>query len=274
MAWFRSSKSRKNSKKDLWNKCKKCNSHIYIDEWVNNLNVCPKCNYHEKITARERIKQLFDENTFKELFSNIQPVDSLDFHDIKGSYKDNIEATNKKTGLSEAVITGTGKINNIPVVIAVMDFRFLGGSLGSATGEKILQAANYACENNLPYIIFSASGGARMQEGTLSLMQMAKTCAGISRLIKKNIPYISVLTNPTSGGVSASFAMMGDVNISEPGALIAFAGRRVIEQTVREKLPDGFQTSEYLRDHGFIDSIVNRSDMKNYLSNVLSFYNQ
>lgn len=274
MAWFRSSKSRKNSKKDLWIKCKKCSSHIYIDEWTNNLNVCPKCNYHENITARERIKQLFDENTFKELFSNIQPVDYLDFNDIKGSYKDNIEATKKKTGLSEAVITGTGKINNIQVVIAVMDFRFLGGSLGSATGEKILQAANYACENNLPYIIFSASGGARMQEGTLSLMQMAKTCAGISRLIKKNIPYISVLTNPTSGGVSASFAMMGDVNISEPGALIAFAGRRVIEQTVREKLPNDFQTSEYLRDHGFVDSIVNRCDLKNYLSNVLSYYNQ
>ena len=274
MAWFRSSKSRKNSKKDLWIKCKKCNSHIYIDEWINNLNVCPKCNYHENITAHERIRLLFDENTFEELFSNITPVDSLDFHDIKGSYKDNIEATKKKTGISEAVITGTGKINDIQVVVAVMDFRFLGGSLGSATGEKILKAANYAYENNLPYIIFSASGGARMQEGTLSLMQMAKTCAGISRLIKKNIPYISVLTNPTSGGVSASFAMMGDINISEPGALIAFAGRRVIEQTIREKLPDNFQTSEYLRDHGFIDSIVNRKDLKNYLSNVLSFYNQ
>lgn len=274
MAWFRSSKTKKNSKKDLWVKCKKCNAHIFVDEWNNNLKVCPKCNYHESITAYERITQLFDEKTFEELFSNILPVDSLDFQDIRGSYKDNIEATKKKTGLSEAVVTGTGKINRIQVVVAVMDFRFFGGSLGSATGEKILKAANYAYENNLPYIIFSASGGARMQEGTLSLMQMAKTCAGISRLIKKNIPYISVLTNPTSGGVSASFAMMGDINISEPGALIAFAGRRVIEQTIREKLPDDFQTSEYLQDHGFIDSIVNRKDMKNYLSNVLSYYNQ
>jgi acetyl-CoA carboxylase carboxyl transferase subunit beta len=274
MAWFRNSKTRKNSKKDLWVKCKKCNSHIFIDEWNNNLKVCPKCNYHESITAYERITQIFDEKTFEELFSNILPVDSLDFQDIRGNYKDNIESTIKKTGLSEAVVTGTGKLNGIQVVVAVMDFRFFGGSLGSATGEKILKAANYAYENNLPYIIFSASGGARMQEGTLSLMQMAKTCAGISRLIKKNIPYISVLTNPTSGGVSASFAMIGDINISEPGALIAFAGRRVIEQTIREKLPDDFQTSEYLQDHGFIDSIVNRKDMKNYLSNVLSYYNQ
>lgn len=274
MAWFRNSKTRKNSKKDLWVKCKKCNSHIFIDEWNNNLKVCPKCNYHDIITAYERITQLFDEKTFEELFSNILPVDSLEFQDIRGSYKDNIEATKKKTGLPEAVVTGTGKLNGIQVVVAVMDFRFFGGSLGSATGEKILKAANYAYENNLPYIIFSASGGARMQEGTLSLMQMAKTCAGISRLIKKNIPYISVLTNPTSGGVSASFAMMGDINISEPGALIAFAGRRVIEQTIREKLPDDFQTSEYLQDHGFIDSIVNRKDMKSYLSNVLSYYNQ
>ncbi len=155
-----------------------------------------------------------------------------------------------------------------------MDFRFLGGSLGSATGEKILQAANYAYDNNLPYIVFSASGGARMQEGVLSLMQMAKTCAGIARLNKKNIPYISVLTNPTTGGVSASYAMMGDLNISEPGALIAFAGRRVLEQTIGENLPDDFQTSEYLLKHGFMDSIVDRKNMKNYLSNVLSFYNR
>lgn len=274
MAWFRSSKSRNNTKKELWVKCKKCNSHVFVDEWNKNLKVCPKCNYHEKITACERIQQLFDRNTFKELFSNIVPVDSLNFQDIKGSYRDNIKATKEKTGISEAVVTGTGKLNNKQVVIAVMDFRFMGGSLGSATGERILKAANYAFENNLPYIIFSASGGARMQEGTLSLMQMAKTCAGISRLIKNNIPYISVLTDPTSGGVSASFAMMGDINISEPGALIAFAGRRVIEQTIREKLPDNFQTAEYLCDHGFIDSIVNRKDMKDYLSNVLSYYNQ
>lgn len=275
MAWYKNKTSdRKKSKEDLWVKCKKCNSHIYKKELADNLNVCPNCNYHGSITSYERINLIFDENTFKELFTNISPVDSLNFNDLKGSYKDKFEAAQKKTGISEAVITGHGKINGIKAVVAVMDFRFLGGSLGSGTGEKILQAANYAYDNNLPYIVFSASGGARMQEGALSLMQMAKTCAGVARLNKKNIPFISVLTNPTTGGVSASYAMMGDLNIAEPGALIAFAGRRVIEQTIGEKLPDDFQTSEYLREHGFVDSIVNRKDMKDYLSNVLSFYNR
>jgi acetyl-CoA carboxylase carboxyl transferase subunit beta len=217
---------------------------------------------------------LIDENTFEELFTNIIPEDSLKFNDLKGSYKDKFEEAIKKVGISEAVVTGHGKMNGIHVVIAVMDFRFLGGSLGSATGEKILLASNYAYDHNLPYIIISASGGARMQEGALSLMQMAKTCAGIARLNRKNIPYISVLTNPTTGGVSASYAMMGDVNVSEPGALIGFAGRRVIEQTIGEKLPDYFQTAEYLVEHGFVDVIVNRKDMKTYLSNILSFYNR
>lgn len=275
MAWYSEPiEVKKKSKKDLWVKCKKCHSHIYKNEWEDNLNVCPSCNYHGSITSYERINLLFDENTFKELFNNISPTDSLKFIDLKGSYEDKYEAAIKKTGISESVVTGHGKINGIEAVIAVMDFRFLGGSLGSGTGEKILQAANYAYDNNLPYIVFSASGGARMQEGALSLMQMAKTCAGIARLNKKNIPYISVLTNPTTGGVSASYAMVGDINISEPGALIAFAGRRVIEQTIGEKLPDDFQTSEYLLEHGFMDSIVNRKDMKDYLSNVLSFYNR
>lgn len=274
MSWFNGTATKKITvKKDLWVKCKQCNSHIYHTEWANNLNVCPKCNYHGSLTAHERIEQIIDKDSFEELFSNIVPVDSLNFVALKGSYEDNIRIASKKTGISEAVITGHGSINSIHVVLAVMDFRFLGGSLGSGTGEKILQAANYAYDHNLPYIIFSASGGARMQEGTLSLMQMAKTCAGISRLNKKKIPFISVLTNPTSGGVSASFAMMGDINITEPGALIAFAGRRVIENTIGEKLPDDFQTSEYLRDHGFIDAIVDRKDLKNYLSNVLGFYN-
>ena len=275
MTWFNNTTSKKiNVKKDLWIKCKECKSHIYNTEWAANMNVCPKCNYHGSLTAYERINQIIDAETFEELFTNIVPVDSLHYVDLKGSYKDNLKATKKKTGISESVITGHGNLNGFHVVIAVMDFRFLGGSLGSGTGEKILRAANYAYDHNIPYLIFSASGGARMQEGALSLMQMAKTCAGISRLNKKKIPYISILTNPTSGGVSASFAMMGDINVSEPGALIAFAGRRVIEQTIGEKLPEGFQTSEYLRDHGFIDAIVNRKDLKNYLSNVLSFYNR
>ncbi len=275
MAWYTETTTKKNkSKKELWVKCKKCHSHIYAKEWKENLNVCPNCNYHGAISSYERINLLFDENTFEELFTNISPKDSLKFNDLKGSYKDKYEANIKKTGINEAVVTGHGKMNGIPVVIAVMDFRFLGGSLGSGTGEKILQAANYAYDHNLPYIVISASGGARMQEGALSLMQMAKTCAGVARLNRKNIPYISVLTNPTTGGVSASYAMMGDINVSEPGALIGFAGRRVIEQTIGEKLPDNFQTAEYLREHGFVDSIVNRKDLKDYLSNVLSYYNR
>ncbi|HSW68362.1 MAG TPA: acetyl-CoA carboxylase carboxyltransferase subunit beta, partial [Bacteroidales bacterium] len=180
----------------------------------------------------------------------------------------------KKSGLAEAVITGHGKINGYGVVASVMDFRFLGGSLGSATGEKILRGSNYALNNHLPYIVFSESGGARMQEGILSLMQMAKTCAGIARLNNKNIAYISVLANPTTGGVTASYAMMGDINIAEPFAVIGFAGRRVIEQTIGEQLPDDFQTAEYLLQHGFIDSIVNRKDLKSYLSKIISFYNR
>ena len=276
MAWYNEPiAERKQSKKEqLWVKCKKCHSHVYKNEWKENLNVCPNCNYHGSITSYERINQLFDKNTFEELFNNISPADSLNFVDLKGSYKDKYEANIKKTGISESVVTGRGKINGTPAVIAVMDFRFLGGSLGSGTGEKILRAANFAYDHNLPYIVFSASGGARMQEGALSLMQMAKTCAGVARLNRKNIPYISVLTNPTTGGVSASYAMMGDLNIAEPGALIAFAGRRVIEQTIGEKLPDDFQTAEYLKEHGFIDSIVNRKDMKDYLSNVLNYYNR
>ncbi len=275
MAWFTyTATERKKSKKQLWVKCKKCHSHIYAEEWGKNLNVCPNCNYHGSITSKERINLIFDKGSFEELFNNISPADSLHFVDLKGSYKDKYESNIKKTGISESVVTGHGKINGIPAVVAVMDFRFLGGSLGSGTGEKILQAANYAYEHNLPYIVFSASGGARMQEGALSLMQMAKTCAGVARLNKKNIPYLSVLTNPTTGGVSASYAMMGDVNIAEPGALIAFAGRRVIEQTIGEKLPDDFQTAEYLQEHGFVDTIVNRKDMKDYLSNLLNYYNR
>lgn len=275
MAWYTGATTEKRkSQKSLWVKCKKCNSHIYESEWIENLHVCPNCNYHGSITSYERINLLFDKDSFEELFSNISPKDSLNFNDLKGSYQDKFETAIQKTGISEAVVTGHGKMHGKQVVMAVMDFRFLGGSLGSGTGEKILQAANYAYDNNLPYIVFSASGGARMQEGALSLMQMAKTCAGVARLNKKNIPYISVLTNPTTGGVSASYAMMGDLNIAEPGALIAFAGRRVIEQTIGEKLPDDFQTSEYLLEHGFIDAIVNRKDMKDYLSNVLSYYNR
>lgn len=275
MAWLdKPIAEKKEQKKELWIQCKQCKSHIWESEWKRDLNVCPNCNFHGSLDAHRRIELLFDKGSFHELFSDITPTDSLNFTDLKGSYSDKIVANRKKSGISESVITGYGKMNDLNVVAAIMDFRFLGGSLGSGTGEKILQAANFALENNLPYIVFSASGGARMQEGVLSLMQMAKTCAGISRLNKKNIPYISVLLNPTTGGVTASYAMMGDINISEPGAVIGFAGRRVIEQTIGEKLPEDFQTAEYLLEHGFIDAIVERKNMKDYLSNILNFYNR
>lgn len=260
--------------KRVWIKCKKCQSHVYESDWNNNLKVCPVCNYHDSITSSERIDLFFDKDSFTELFSDIEPIDSLGFSDLKGSYADKIINNKKRSGLSEAVVTGHGQINGIHACASIMDFRFLGGSLGSATGEKILQGALYSLEHKIPYLVLSASGGARMQEGVLSLMQMAKTCAGISRLNKANIPYISILTNPTTGGVTASYAMMGDINIAEPGAVIGFAGRRVIEQTIGEKLPDDFQTAEYLLEHGFVDRIVNRKDLKQFISNLLQFYSR
>lgn len=277
MAWFnkqKTEKEKKNIQHDLWFKCPKCKKHVFKQDWYNSHSVCPKCNYHAKITAYERIGITVDAGTFKEFNETIHPSDPLNFIDGKGSYKDKVEQTREKTGLNESIVTGTGKIEGKTVVLAVMDFRFLGGSLGSGTGEKILAAANYSYDHKIPLIIFSASGGARMHEGILSLMQMAKTCAGIARLNEKKIPYISVLTDPTTGGVSASFAMVGDVNITEPGALIGFAGRRVIEQTIRQKLPDDFQTAEYLMEHGFIDYIAQRSELKGILKNILSFYNR
>lgn len=274
MAWY-SKETPIAEKKDLqriWVKCKKCQSHIFENEWNNNLKVCPVCNYHDSITSSERIDLLFDQGSFRELFSEIEPVDSLGFSDLKGSYADKIENNKKRSGLPEAVVTGHGLMNGKKVCASIMDFRFLGGSLGSATGEKILQGALYALKHRIPYLVLSASGGARMQEGVLSLMQMAKTCAGISRLNEANIPYISILTNPTTGGVTASYAMMGDINVAEPGAVIGFAGRRVIEQTIGEKLPDDFQTAEYLLEHGFVDRIVNRKDLKDFISNILGYY--
>ncbi len=275
MAWYsKPIAEKKQQRESLWVQCKNCKAHVWNEEWENNLNVCPHCNYHGSITSYQRASLLFDNGTFKELFANISPVDSLEFNDLKGSYKDKIVSNKKKTGISEAVVSGCGKINGIDAVASIMDFRFLGGSLGSGTGEKILQAANFAFKHEVPYIVFSASGGARMQEGVLSLMQMAKTCAGVARLNQKKIPFISVLTNPTTGGVTASYAMMGDLNIAEPAAVIGFAGRRVIEQTIGEKLPQDFQTAEYLLEHGFIDAIVERKNMKNYLSKVLSYYNR
>ncbi|MHA1567897.1 MAG: acetyl-CoA carboxylase, carboxyltransferase subunit beta [Alphaproteobacteria bacterium] len=275
MGWFRKSKKHKaaTEHEDLWVVCRRCKAHVFKEEWERNLKVCPKCNFHGRITFQERLDLVIDAGTFEEFDADITAADPLGFVDGKGSYADKARATERATGLKEAVITGRGQINGRPVVTAVMDFRFLGGSLAGGTGEKILLASDYALRHRRPYIVFSASGGARMHEGMVSLMQMAKTCAGIARLHQARVPYISVLTDPTFGGVSASFAMVGDLNIAEPGALIGFAGRRVIEQTIKQKLPEDFQTAEYLIEHGFIDCLVNRSEMKDFLHRTLKYWN-
>ncbi len=272
MGWFTSSsKKEKDSAKGLFVVCRGCKAHIFEEERTNNLKVCPKCNHHDRLTYKERLDLLVDPGTFREFNKHITTADPLGFVDGKGSYADKAEQAKAKTGINEAIVTGSGNINGIRVVLGIMDFRFLGGSLASGTGEKILLAAEHALRMKRPLILFSASGGARMHEGIVSLMQMAKTCAGIARLNKAKVPYISVLTDPTFGGVSASYATVGDINIAEPGAMIGFAGRRVIEQTIKQKLPSDFQTSEYLLDHGFIDAIVSRSEMKDYLHKVLLY---
>lgn len=274
MAWFRRTKDTQidvPEGNDTWIPCPSCGAHNFKEEWVKSWRVCPQCNYHDRLNSEERIELLIDKDTFKQLNEDLGPGDPLTFSDAKGPYSEKAKAAQKRTGLNESVVTGTGKIHGADVTLAVMDFRFMGGSLGGSTGQKILLAANYSLKHRQPLIVISASGGARMHEGIVSLMQMAKTCAGISRLNKEGIPYISILTDPTTGGVSASYAMVGDLNISEPGAMIGFAGRRVIEETIKEKLPDDFQTAEYLQEHGFIDLIVQRAKMKRTLSDVLQY---
>lgn len=275
MGWFTKKKNKALDalkKPELWTVCPSCTSHIYKEEWDSASKVCPKCNFHDRLTCHERIRLFLDEGSFEEIAPKITFADPLKFEDAKGKYSEKAAETRSKTGLNEAVITGKGTIKRRKILVSVMDFRFLGGSLGGGTGEKILQGAEYALKRRRPYIIFSASGGARMHEGIISLMQMAKTCAAIGKLKEAGIPYISILTHPTTGGVSASYAMMGDLNIAEPGALIGFAGRRVIEQTIRQKLPADFQTAEYVRDHGFVDMIVPRKDMKDVVANILQYW--
>jgi len=278
MAWFKKSKAplapteekKVQVPEGLWTKCKNCNEIIYTKEIERNLNVCPKCDYHFRITARQRIELTLDEGTFVEIDGNVQSVDFLDFKDSK-KYKDRIKAAMKKS-TSDAVVSGEGAIEGLPVVVSVFDFGFMGGSMGSVVGEKITRGAERALEKNIPFIVFSSSGGARMQESILSLMQMAKSSAALGRMKEAGVPFISVLTDPTTGGVTASFAMLGDVNIAEPRALIGFAGPRVIEQTIRQKLPEGFQRSEYLLEHGMVDMIVPRSEMKARLAQVLRIF--
>ena len=274
MAWF----ERKEKKpaipptKALWAVCPKCKSHFAKDVWKKNGSICPKCNYHGRLSARERIAQVTDKDSFAEVFRAVSYSDHLDFHDATGPYKAKVEAASAKTGETESIVMGTAKIDGHPVMLGVMDFSFMGGSLGTGTGERIAKACEQALAERRPLIIFCASGGARMHEGILSLMQMAKTSAAIGRLKDAGLPYISVLTDPTTGGVSASFAMLGDINITEPRALIGFAGRRVIENTIHQKLPADFQSAEYLEKHGFIDKIVERKDLKKFLAKMLDYF--
>jgi len=251
----------------LWTKCPKCESTLYRAEVTRNQEVCPKCDHHMRLGGRKRLEAFLDEGSFKETSANITPVDALKFKDIK-KYKDRIAASQKATGEKDSFITGSGSINELPVMVAAFEFGFMGGSMGSVVGEKFVRAVDEAIEKQTPFICFSASGGARMQEALFSLMQMAKTSAALGRLREKGLPFVSVLTDPTMGGVSASFAMLGDINVAEPKALIGFAGPRVIEQTVRETLPEGFQRSEFLLEHGAIDRIVHRHDLRNELADI------
>ena len=272
MGWFTKNATQTQSlPPDIWQVCPSCQAHILKEEWAANIKVCPKCNFHDRINCRERVDLLVDTGTFREFGQNVLPADPLGFSDGKAPYGEKALETAKKLGISEAVITGSGNIGGTRLVLAVMDFRFLGGSLASGTGEKILLAIEHAIRFRRAFIIVSASGGARMHEGIVSLMQMAKTSVGTAKLHKLGLPFISILTDPTTGGVSASYALVGDINLAEPGALIGFAGRRVIEQTIKQKLPKDFQTAEYLRDHGFVDCIVNRKDMKSFLLSILAY---
>ena len=257
---------------DIWHVCPACQAHIFKDEWVANLKVCPKCGHHDRLGARERIGLLVDPGTFREFGTEIVPSDPLGFSDAKGPYAAKAAAAVRKIGQSESVVVGSGDVEGTRVVLAVMDFRFLGGSLSSGCGEKIALAIQHAIDFNRAFVMVSASGGARMHEGILSLMQMAKTCAALHRLQEAGLPYVSILTDPTTGGVSASFAMLGDINITEPKTLIGFAGRRVIENTIHQKLPPDFQSAEYLKAHGFIDKIVERKDLKPFIVKMLGYF--
>lgn len=253
-----------------WLKCTHCNELIHVNELQLNNNCCPKCDYHYRLSAEERIKSLADANTFQEMFSNILPVDSLGFSDTE-SYSQRLKNAEEKSGHKEAAIVGVCSFNGRPLALGVLDFNFMGGSMGAVVGERLTRLIEHALENRLPLLIVSTSGGARMQESVLSLMQMAKTSAALAKLHEAGIPYISLLTNPTTGGVTASFASLGDIIIAEPNALICFAGPRVIEQTIGHQLPPGAQKSEFLLHHGMIDCIVNRRDLKEKISEILNF---
>lgn len=273
MAWFEKKEGVKiPPTKALWQVCPRCRTYITKEEWKANNAICPSCNYHGRLGARARIAQLADKDSFTEVFREISYSDHLSFHDATGAYKDKIEAVIAKSGEKESVVTGTATMDGVPVMLGVMDFSFMGGSLGTGTGERIARACEQAIAERRPLVICSASGGARMHEGILSLVQMAKTSAAVGRVKEAGLPFISVLTDPTTGGVSASFAMLGDINVTEPKALIGFAGRRVIENTIHQKLPPDFQTAEYLLAHGFIDKIVERKELKAFIVKMLHYF--
>ncbi|UZR30598.1 acetyl-CoA carboxylase, carboxyltransferase subunit beta [Methylococcus mesophilus] len=252
----------------LWCKCANCNAILYKSEVERNLEVCPKCSHHMRISARKRLHLFLDPGNRLEIGDGLAPQDPLKFKDSK-KYKDRLLQAQKATGEKDALIVVAGQLLGLPVVAGAFNFEFMGGSMGSVVGERFVRGVNHSLEHGVPFVIFSASGGARMQESLLSLFQMAKTSAALGRLSKARIPFVSVLTDPTMGGVSASFAMLGDINIAEPGALIGFAGPRVIEQTVREKLPEGFQRSEFLLEHGAVDMIVDRRDLRERIAALL-----
>jgi len=281
MGWFSRAKAPKpepdlieksQMPEDIWTKCPGCGAILYTKELRRTLGVCAKCNYHFRLNAAQRIPLLVDRHSFIEMDAGMRSVDPLNFRDTK-KYKDRLKKAEKSTGSNEAVVTGRARILNVPVNIGVFDFSFLGGSMGSVVGEKLTRMIEDATREKRPVIIISASGGARMQEGIFSLMQMAKISAALARLGQAHLPYISILTDPTTGGVAASLAMLGDIIVAEPKALIGFAGPRVIEQTIRQKLPEGFQRAEFLLEHGMLDLIVQRSNMREEIAKILKNFN-
>lgn len=278
MSWFKKllpsrirteAVTKKGVPEGLWSKCEKCNAILYRSELERNLEVCPKCDHHMRVSGRKRLEYFLDEGSQVEIAADVVPVDTLKFKDLK-KYKDRLHTAQKETDEKEALIVLRGQVHGLPLVAAAFEYGFIGGSMGAAVGERFVRGVNTALEFKIPFVCFSASGGARMQEALISLMQMSKVSAALARLAEQGIPYISVLTDPTMGGVSASLAMLGDVIIAEPKALIGFAGPRVIEQTVREKLPEGFQRSEFLLDHGAIDMILSRLQLRESISRILA----
>lgn len=277
--WFRrikkgintETKEKKEAPDGLWHKCSECRTTITQTALKENLYLCPNCNYHNRINAEEYFDILFDKGEFKELFDNIAPVDKLQFVDVK-PYDARLKSAQKSTGLMDAMTVGVGDVEGKKLVIACMNFNFIGGSMGSVVGEKIARGIDYSIKHKLPFMIISKSGGARMMESAFSLMQMAKTAAKLTQLANAKLPYISLMTDPTTGGVTASFAMLGDINIAEPKALIGFAGPRIIKETIKKDLPAGFQRSEFLVEKGFLDFVVNRKDLKRKLSDTMDWF--